>query len=934
MNSLENERVPSLDELCSKIPILSEYCAKLDDSVKRRYVEKIAEIGVDPVTIPDQQFDTECLPPIEAMDLLSYLVLETSFYTKEQFKAYKSLEAYNFVVSGFLSGIQGCVVAGKHVVTGKVRHSQRMNDPLISVWVVAEKDGTVKSAHCLGCKAGLSETCSHVASVLFYIEAWTRIRGKLACTQVKCTWLLPSFVKDVPYAKMRDINLTSARKLKADLDEKIDSLGEAQATSFTGSRRELTVQVPTETEMNILYESLDKSKIKPVALSLIKPYSDQFVSESSSIQTIPDLFDNDNLNLTYTDLLKKCFNVEICLSSKDIAQIERDTQSQANGSAFFRHRAGRIGASMSGAVCRTNPAQPSQSLIKTICYPNLFKVNTKAVIHGCKHEADAIKAYEEEMKNSHDDFKLSQCGLVINQEYPWIHATPDFLVSCSCCGLGCGEVKCPICIDRCDFDSYVLKKNACLEKAAGNFQLKRNHNYFFQVQQQLLTLPERKYNDFVVCAFDSSHRATIIKERIYPDHGHWKEVLPKLTTFWRTCILPEILGRWYTRKCDISDEIPQAGVGICFCRMPSCGNTVKCGNPHCPFVEFHPSCLAISTPLPRVWYCPHCCRLPQFKRSKKGKEKSPEIMAKALSLNSICICQAVPQQSDKLLECHSDDCQSGKFFHLTCLGYKKLPNNSKTTWKCTDCKTKHAKPFHASTAVPGTCQETPVAPTTCFSQSHDDKPASYELDNAQESDHDSEEESADDIEVTMVTTSESERYRPLRNLDEQDYQLIMSPHGWLDGAIIHSAQVLLQKINPLIEGFQRPTLGPVRNFNVVSGEFVQLLHTGQDHWVCVSSIGCIPGTVRLFDSLYHDIISQEVEDQVKDLVLAESFQKLEYAPCQQQRNGSDCGVFAIAFATSLVFGSNPQNLNFDITKMRPHLVACLQAGLMSEFPSS
>ena len=95
-----------------------------------------------------------------------------------------------------------------------------MNDPLIYVWVVAEKDGTAKSAHCLGCKAGLSETCSHVASVLFYIEAWTRIRGKLACTQVKCTWLLPSFVKDVPYAKMCDVNLTSARKLKADLDEK------------------------------------------------------------------------------------------------------------------------------------------------------------------------------------------------------------------------------------------------------------------------------------------------------------------------------------------------------------------------------------------------------------------------------------------------------------------------------------------------------------------------------------------------------------------------------------------------------------------------------------------------------------------------------------------------------------------------------------------
>ena len=103
-----------------------------------------------------------------------------------------------------------------------------MDDPLISVWVITEKDGTVNSAHCFGCKAGLAESCSHVASVLFYIEAWTRIRGKLSCTEVKCTWLLPSFVEEVPYAKMRFINLTSARKLKADLDDKIENLAKTE----------------------------------------------------------------------------------------------------------------------------------------------------------------------------------------------------------------------------------------------------------------------------------------------------------------------------------------------------------------------------------------------------------------------------------------------------------------------------------------------------------------------------------------------------------------------------------------------------------------------------------------------------------------------------------------------------------------------------------
>ena len=63
-----------------------------------------------------------------------------------------------------------------------------------------------------------------------------------------------------------------------------------------------------------------------------------------------------------------------------------------------------------------------------------------------------------------------------------------------------------------------------------------------------------------------------------------------------------------------------------------------------------------------------------------------------------------------------------------------------------------------------------------------------------------------------------------------------------------------------VQGFQRPTLGPVRNFDVVSGELIQLLHTGSDHWVCISSIGCLAGHVNLYNSLYHDIINQEVEE--------------------------------------------------------------------------
>ena len=58
-----------------------------------------------------------------------------------------------------------------------------------------------------------------------------------------------------------------------------------------------------------------------------------------------------------------------------------------------------------------------------------------------------------------------------------------------------------------------------------------------------------------------------------------------------------------------------------------------------------------------------------------------------------------------------------------------------------------------------------------------------------------------------------------------------------------------EHINQNIDGFQRPTLGSVRNFDKISGEFIQILHTDNKHWVCASNIGCVPGTVNIYDSL-------------------------------------------------------------------------------------
>ena len=98
----------------SCLPI-SGYAKKLEPLVKQRYLEKISAIGIDPVFIKGKHFEADCLPLVESTDLLFYLVLETSFYTQQQFMAFRSLEAFNQMVSGFIARVQIHIIASKFI---------------------------------------------------------------------------------------------------------------------------------------------------------------------------------------------------------------------------------------------------------------------------------------------------------------------------------------------------------------------------------------------------------------------------------------------------------------------------------------------------------------------------------------------------------------------------------------------------------------------------------------------------------------------------------------------------------------------------------------------------------------------------------------------------------------------------------------------------
>ena len=110
----------------------SEYYVGVTGSAKGRYREKVFTCGFDPYVLKKSECseDLADYQSVEYPVIVNYLVLQTSWITGQQMKAYKSMDAHNFFVSGWVNTIFTKPAAGtdKVVVTARVNHSQRARD--------------------------------------------------------------------------------------------------------------------------------------------------------------------------------------------------------------------------------------------------------------------------------------------------------------------------------------------------------------------------------------------------------------------------------------------------------------------------------------------------------------------------------------------------------------------------------------------------------------------------------------------------------------------------------------------------------------------------------------------------------------------------------------------------------------------------------------
>ena len=100
----------------------------------------------------------------------------------------------------------------------------------------------------------------------------------------------------------------------------------------------------------------------------------------------------------------------------------------------------------------------------------------------------------------------------------------------------------------------------------------------------------------------------------------------------------------------------------------------------------------------------------------------------------------------------------------------------------------------------------------------------------------------------------------------------------------------------------------------------------------VSNIACSKNEIQIFDSVFTST-DAETRKMIVNLFQTTKNSKFTCAKIQRQIGANDCGLFAIAVATSIAFGLDSVGIHFQQREMRHHLLHCFEKEQMTPFPT-
>ncbi|CAI6360038.1 unnamed protein product [Macrosiphum euphorbiae] len=146
---------------------------------------------------------------------------------------------------------------------------------------------------------------------------------------------------------------------------------------------------------------------------------------------------------------------------------------------------------------------------------------------------------------------VSSCGLIIDQSIPYFAASPDGLIGDDCLV----EIKYPYSAkDHTTIVEAINDKKIKflkINKKSDLPELKRTHDYYYQIQGQL-HISKKSYCYFVVF----SQNWIQIEKIVYNDEFWQNEMCTELTKFYLDCVLPQIVIPQYGKRLltqDIKD---------------------------------------------------------------------------------------------------------------------------------------------------------------------------------------------------------------------------------------------------------------------------------------------------------------------------------------------------------------------------------------------
>jgi len=232
------------------------------------------------------------------------------------------------------------------------------------------------------------------------------------------------------------------------------------------------------------------------------------------------------------------YNANVKVTDESAKQICRKTMGQSCGDFevdWMEERRNRITSSNVGQIAKRRPSTKVAGKVKTLLYSKFH--GNRATEWGLLQEEDSRKEYLKVKQTISPDFAFESSGLVVSVSYPWLAASPDGLVfdPLEDPPQGLVEFKNPYGVrDITLEEAATTSKTFCLEiNGNGKLQLKRGHDYYYQMQCAMFCT-DRKWCDLAVLT------KSLHIERIVADPNFKLTILPKLRNFYFTAILPKL----------------------------------------------------------------------------------------------------------------------------------------------------------------------------------------------------------------------------------------------------------------------------------------------------------------------------------------------------------------------------------------------------------